>query len=481
VSNLSANRETWTLRRQFVIPLGILILGIAGLITWSTFWVTRRLESRVVADRFDQVGQQLAAANHPLSTSVLRQIRNYSGLDVLLISEAGTLVASSMSPAVAQDAMTAIDGIQPVSGQPGESIQTLALPGYQSPVFLKSYPVRPRMVGPERGTAILLLPQSELAQQRFALVWAPAVTGMLSVLLMMLVASWIASKLARRIEFLESHVEQLSSRNYRSVVLAGPEDALYRLSERINSLAKQLAIAHDVIAKTERARLISLVANGLAHEIRNSLAGASLLIESVLREKRDTAEPELQMAVSELSKATTSLKRILASDPNTVLLEEADLSWRQIQESLGKSVQHHAAHHHVSLNVQQVDHDCVIPQGTAVLTCLLNLTMNAIEATGAGGAVEVLSDLRHNDQRSRDEIVWRVWDDGPGPPAAIADVIAEPFVTSKREGVGLGLAMVRRVADQMNGELRWFRECERTCFEFLIRPQPQAGSPRPST
>jgi signal transduction histidine kinase len=107
--------------------------------------------------------------------------------------------------------------------------------------------------------------------------------------------------------------------------------------------------------------------------------------------------------------------------------------------------------------------------------------MNAIEATGAGGAVEVLSDLRHNDQRSRDEIVWRVWDDGPGPPAAIADVIAEPFVTSKREGVGLGLAMVRRVADQMNGELRWFRECERTCFEFLIRPQPQAGSPRPST
>lgn len=475
----SARLETWSLRRQFVIPLGLFILAAAALVSLSTAWLDRQLERRYVNERFDRVHQQLAAANYPLRRSVLQQVRDYTGLEVILFSTNGRLSAASLDESVAGELLSRtqisrqiIDanssGYRPVPWD-GLRMDGVQIDGIRSPAFVRAYPLSPRHQSGDIRGAVLLLPQTKLSEQRSALVWAPAITGMASVLVMMLVTSWIATRLAARIKQLESHVGRLSTQDYQLAELTGPKDALYRLSERINTLAQQLAIAHAVIARTERTRLISLVSSGLAHEIRNSITGASLLIESVLSGLDAEHQPELEMAVNELQRASTSVKRILASDPNTVLSEESDLTLRQINESLRRTVGHYAQHHQVRVDISESHFDQIVPQGAAVLHCLLNLVMNAMEACGPGGMVEVRLARRQVGLDEDAQMVWQVWDDGPGPPASIASEIAEPFVTSKREGVGLGLAMAQRVATQFGGGLRWFRSRQRTCFEFSIR------------
>ena len=63
-----------------------------------------------------------------------------------------------------------------------------------------------------------------------------------------------------------------------------------------------------------------------------------------------------------------------------------------------------------------------------------------------------------------------VVDSGPGPPPELADVLYEPFVTSKPEGVGLGLALARQVALDHGGRLSWTRSGEATRF-ILTLPQ----------
>jgi two-component system nitrogen regulation sensor histidine kinase GlnL len=109
---------------------------------------------------------------------------------------------------------------------------------------------------------------------------------------------------------------------------------------------------------------------------------------------------------------------------------------------------------------------------------ILNLIMNAMEAAGQGGVVEceydflpdpsipVSSDSGANSTGSHH---WRIRDNGPGPSSDIADQILEPFVTSKREGVGLGLPTTCRIAEQFGGSLTWSRDGSWTVFNLILR------------
>ena len=96
---------------------------------------------------------------------------------------------------------------------------------------------------------------------------------------------------------------------------------------------------------------------------------------------------------------------------------------------------------------------------------ILNLTMNALEAAGPGGEVSLGASAENG------EVVIEVSDTGPGPPPEVAETLLEAFVTSKPEGVGLGLALAHQVAVEHGGRLSWTRDGERTCFRLTL-PNP---------
>ena len=93
---------------------------------------------------------------------------------------------------------------------------------------------------------------------------------------------------------------------------------------------------------------------------------------------------------------------------------------------------------------------------------MLNLTLNAIEAAGQGGTVSLEAFARDR------EVFIEVVDTGPGPPAELAGELFEPFVTSKKEGVGLGLALARQVAVDHGGQLSWTRAAGLTRFVLML-------------
>ena len=107
----------------------------------------------------------------------------------------------------------------------------------------------------------------------------------------------------------------------------------------------------------------------------------------------------------------------------------------------------------------------------------LNVISNGVEAAGPGGWVEIrlqISDLRLQIAQNQSAIVnlksaiIEVTDSGPGPPADVAARLFEPFVTGKPEGVGLGLAVARQVAEAHGGSLTWARPDGRTCFRIEL-------------
>lgn len=63
-----------------------------------------------------------------------------------------------------------------------------------------------------------------------------------------------------------------------------------------------------------------------------------------------------------------------------------------------------------------------------------------------------------------------VADNGPGFAEQLGEKTGEPFVTSKPEGLGLGLFLARQVALRYGGELKWRRNAEWTVFEWTMLP-----------
>jgi hypothetical protein len=105
---------------------------------------------------------------------------------------------------------------------------------------------------------------------------------------------------------------------------------------------------------------------------------------------------------------------------------------------------------------------------------IVNLGTNAIEAAGLGGEVT----LKTVD--SQDNVGIEVGDSGKGPPPHVAETLFEPFVSTKPEGVGLGLALARQVALDHGGSLSWKREAGRTIFRLTLPAERHPVTPTDS-
>jgi signal transduction histidine kinase len=318
------------------------------------------------------------------------------------------------------------------------------------------------------GTLYILYPEQLYRDALWQAILPSLVLGLFGGLASLALALGVAHRLSRRIQELERRTRLIAAGDFSPMPLPSRNDELRDLTRSVNDMAAQLARLQETMQKTERLRLLGQVSSGLAHQLRNGVAGARLAVQVHVREYDGPGDREaLAVALRQLTLVEANLNRFLNLGRTGALRRESCSLTRLVDETV-TLLRPRCRHAHIDLRWQPPDTPAALCGDPGQLGDLfLNVIGNAIDAAGPGGWVEVrLLDEAATMQEGR--WVVEVRDSGPGPGPEVADRLFEPFVTGKPDGVGLGLAMARQVVEAHGGSIRWYRDGAATCFRIEL-------------
>ncbi|MGA2356188.1 MAG: ATP-binding protein [Terriglobales bacterium] len=232
-------------------------------------------------------------------------------------------------------------------------------------------------------------------------------------------------------------------------------DEIGDLGRNFNHMLRQLRDSREEIESLHRTQMsraehlatLGELAAGLAHEIRNPLAGIAGVIEIIGRDLPSTSPAravvkDVRQEIAQINRILTDLletarphpPRISRSNLNTTVEHAVMLARQQV---LSKPIK---IEFRQSDDLPEVEHD-----SDQIHQVLLNLLLNAVQATDGEGTVRV-------EIGSREGCATVVVSDtGRGIPAQNLAYIFRPFYTTKGNGTGLGLSLARRIVEEHHG------------------------------
>jgi signal transduction histidine kinase len=238
------------------------------------------------------------------------------------------------------------------------------------------------------------------------------------------------------------------ARGVSTGVLVSVGIAAILLRSRKRHDERMAALQQELIRK-ERLAAVGELAGGVAHEIRNPLAGIGGALTMLAQEV--PADDDTQEVMQEIQKQIQRMERLvqelLAYARPAVLHPE----WTDVHAVLKQAVS--------SIDQRVIDHkvefvldlDSTIPEiyvdARDLEHAFENLVLNAFQAISEEGTIEVRTRL------SEENVLVSIRDDGTGMDAEVHDKIFEPFFTTKARGTGLGLSLVRRAVENYDGEI----------------------------
>jgi signal transduction histidine kinase len=237
---------------------------------------------------------------------------------------------------------------------------------------------------------------------------------------------------------------------------------------------RRFQVTEEEAVRAERMRSLGEAASLIAHEVRNSLNSLGVGLDIVLSGegadrtgRRAEILERLRGEMRRLSEFTTELLTFSRGVvPHVVPLELSGFA-----EKVVASVRAHAEDRGVRVDVQpSVEPLPVKADPTLIRVVLTNLIGNAIDFAGADRATP---HVRIVAGASNGACFIRVIDNGAGIAEAVRSRLFEPFVTGRSNGVGIGLALSKRIARAHGGDLLFHDKMASTCFELTL----PGGSP----
>ncbi|MEX2663146.1 MAG: sensor histidine kinase, partial [Vicinamibacterales bacterium] len=262
--------------------------------------------------------------------------------------------------------------------------------------------------------------------------------------------SWWGRSFIRRIFALTRVTDALAAGRMDARVTPTGRDEIAQLGTQFNAMADRLVELQDEIRKQERQVMFGRIAAGLVHDLSHpiqTIGNSCKLIQRIFddAEYRATFRQTVERELATVKRVLDDLRNIarpmplerFAVDLNASLREAVD-TMTPLAETAGLTLRAELAHEPV-----YVEGDLF-----AIGRVHRNLILNAIQATAPGGLVVAATEVHDG------RVLMKVYDTGCGIPAERLHDIFEDFVTTKRRGLGLGLAISKKIVEQLGGQIR---------------------------
>lgn len=224
-----------------------------------------------------------------------------------------------------------------------------------------------------------------------------------------------------------------------------------------------------------RATALGQLGSAIAHELNQPLASAALYAGAVrmMLADPDHDKAEVDAAVVDMLGQLFRAKSIFQRLRNFVAADDLEMEWVDVHRivleasQLGRMAIRQAS---AQLTiVLDKDFGQVFVDPVQIQQVLLNLIVNAVEAVKDRPVRDVtLSVGRWTDR----QLVFSVSDTGEGVADSVGSRLFKPFATSKRHGLGVGLAISKSIVEHHQGELWYDQEQSETTFRFTLRSRP---------
>ncbi len=248
------------------------------------------------------------------------------------------------------------------------------------------------------------------------------------------------------------------------------------LSQNLAEANRSLRQAQQEARRAERLAALGQLSAGLAHEIRNPL-GVIKGSAEILQQKLSASEPLAQelsgYIYTEVNRLSALVGRFLDfARPSQLNIKPEDVT--ELLEKCLKSVAEQGA----TANVKIVrEYATSVPR--AMMDAELceqaftNLLLNACEAMDNTGQLTIRAASVKGAPASAAQIAVEIEDTGPGVSEEMKEQIFNPFFTTKKAGVGLGLAIVSKIIDAHGGSVKLVNSPgQGACFRVTLPAEP---------
>lgn len=217
--------------------------------------------------------------------------------------------------------------------------------------------------------------------------------------------------------------------------------------------------------RLDRLNIVGEMAASIGHEIRNPMTAVRGFIQ-LLNEQECYAKDKLyfDLMIEELDRANSIISEYLgmARDKTTNLQPEY---LDQVVKTIKPMIDADANHKEMSIKLDLGRPPMTLIDQKEIRQVILNLARNGLEAMSPGGTLTIGTTVEGS------EIVLFVKDEGPGLAPDILDRLGTPFLTTKENGTGLGLAVCYSIAARHNARMDFKTGPEGTIFSLYF-PMP---------
>lgn len=278
--------------------------------------------------------------------------------------------------------------------------------------------------------------------------------------------SWIMAKqITKKIGLIAGKIKQTDVVIHNKPIEYQRKDELRPLVDSYNEMLEKLNHQSNLLALTEREEAWREMAKQVAHEIKNPLTPMRMMIQNYVR-KYSPDDPDSKEKLNDLSETLvtqidtmSAIAEAFSDFARMPLRKDEEIDVVDTIETALEIFPENTVKFNSSVKEMKLHFDKIY-----LIRVITNLVKNAIQAVPENRKPEVNVYL----QKMKDLIVIRVSDNGIGIAPHLGDKVFEPKFTTTTGGTGLGLAMVKKIIEDYNGDIRYQSE-ENRGTEFIIK------------